>query len=291
MSKTNNRNIFLFASFIANTIFWGLLIGIGFGLLGSFIYLIILFPLMMGYAGSSVITRNITRTKIRSKKFILLNTIVFVVIEYFAYHYTGYMILTAQVALQEFSGLSLELFRAGKLLVDLATVAETGHSGFIGYLFFKAQLGVSIGKFYSTNRLHLGPALTWIYWFVELAAVGYITRNFGSQILDKPFCNNCNTWYGDKIHIGGIPSKKEKDLMGLLREKEFVSLGAMLEEDAEVPSNELYLQSCDTCDTQNAFLNITSVLFHNGKIATVDHWKSTLKPDEKKRLVSKIKYL
>lgn len=44
----------------------------------------------------------------------------------------------------------------GRAVVDYALKEETGHPGFVGYMLFRAQEGVSIGRLARNNHVNLG---------------------------------------------------------------------------------------------------------------------------------------
>jgi len=229
-------------------------------------------------------------TKTRNEYLVLLSSILTVIVLYVASHYMRYVALSAITALQAFGDFSDKSLEAGKIVVEYAIKQETGYSGFIGYMIFKAQQGISIGKIYSSYKLNLGPIITWIYWLIELGIIGFITINTSKQILKKPFCEFCNSWYTEKKHIGGVPLNRDVEILNLIKQKEFANAGAILEENAESPSLELYLQGCKSCDTNNSTLSIASIKFVNGKIVSKEISDVVLKPNEKKLLMQEIKF-
>ena len=284
------RKIFSDVGFLSLSVFGGLITGLAFGAIGSFIYLIFLFPIIMGFIGGYIITENVKYTKTRNTHFVLLSSVLTVIILYGAFHYMRYIGLSAITALQVFGDFSDKSLEAGKVVVEYAIEKETGYSGFIGYMLFKAQQGVSIGKIYSSNKLNLGPVVTWIYWLIEIGVIGFITINVGKQILKKPFCEFCNSWYTEKKHIGGVPAIKEIEILNLIKQKDFASVGARLEENADSPSVELYLQSCTSCDKSNSFLKITLVKFINGKLTFIELSEATLDHREKILLKERMRF-
>ncbi len=90
--------------------------------------------------------------------------------------YTRFLGLQVTTALQAFGDLSDKRLKAANVLVNYSLEKETGHSGFIGYILFKANKGVSIGRIFRSDALNLGPIFTWLYWLVELGVIAFITH-------------------------------------------------------------------------------------------------------------------
>lgn len=291
MKQYNARKVFSGIGFLFLSICGGIIAGLAFGVIGSFIYLIFVFPVIMGFIGGYVITESVKYTKTRNAYFVTVSSVLTVIVLYVAFHYMKYIVFGVITAFQAFGDFSDKSLEAGKIIAEYALKKETGHSGFIGYMLYKAQQGVSIGRIFRSSRLNLGPIFTWVYWLIEAGLIGFITITTGKQILKKPFCEHCNSWYTGKKHIGGVPINKETEILNSIKQKDFARVGAILEENAESPSLELYLQSCQSCDKNNSSLSITLVKFSNGRLVSKEVSETILKPAEKKLLMEGIKFL
>lgn len=291
-NKKENATIKLlrYAGFLLLSVFGGLITGLTFGVIGSFLYLIILFPIIMGITAGTIITENIKYTKVRNIYLTLLSSALTVLTLYISFHFMRYTVLSGITAFQVAGDFSDKSLQAGKAIVEYTIKQETGYSGFPGYILFKAQQGVSIGKIYSSNKLNLGPIFTWIYWLIEIGIIGFITINAGKRVLKKPFCEFCNSWYTEKKHIGGIPATQEAEILDHIKRKDFANVGAMLAKNADSPSLELYLQYCNTCDKSDSFLKITSAKFTGGKLTLNEMSEITLESENFDFLVEGIKY-
>lgn len=288
----NTRKIFSDIGFLFLSICGGILTGAIFGIIGSFIYLIIVFPVLMGVIGGNIITGNVKFTKTRSVFLVTLSSVLTVIALYITFHYMRYTGFWVSGALQAFGVFSKESFEAGKVVVNYVLKEETGYSGFIGYMLYKAQQGVSIGRLFRSNSLNLGPIFTWIYWLIEAGVIGFLTINNGKQILKKRFCGHCNSWYTEKEHIGGAPISKEMEILNSIKQKDFASVGAVLEENSESPNLEFYLQNCSkSCEKGDSFLSVTLVNFLKGRMISKDISEITMKPIEKKLFMQEMKFL
>jgi hypothetical protein len=292
MQQNNTRKLFSDIGFVFLSICGGILTGAIFGIIGSFIYLIILFPVIMGIIGGNIITGNVKYTKTRSAFLVTLASVLTVIALYATFHYMRYMGLWIAVTLQAFGDFSDKSLESGKVLLEYALKKETGYSGLIGYVLYKAQQGVSIGRLFRSNSLNLGPIFTWVYWLIEVGVIGFLTMNGSKQILKKRYCEHCNSWYTGNEHIGSVPFNKETEILNSIKQKDFASVGALLEKDTETPSFEFYLQNCSkSCEKGNSFLSVTLVNFLKGRLISKDISEITLKPIEKKLFIEKIKFL
>ena len=61
------------------------------------------------------------------------------------------------------------------------------------YMEFAATQGVSIGRI-GSSKSNLGYVGTWIYWFFEWAMVAFMTTMGLILFATAPFCSSCNTW-------------------------------------------------------------------------------------------------
>jgi hypothetical protein len=295
MIETANANriprLFSDIGLVLLSILGGITIGAGFGVLGYFIYLIVLFPLTMGFAGKYVLVENVKFLKASNRRIILFSSLLTAIALYGSFHYMRYFTLQIMTTLQAFGDFSDQSLEAGRVMVDYALKQETGHSGFFGYLLFKANQGASIGRVFSSNRLNLGPILTWVYWLVEFGVIAFITVKGVEQVMKRPFCEFCRSWYPEPGHVGGVPGNKETEVLDLIKHRDFASTGKMLEENPDVPSTDLYLQGCKSCDKSNAFLTVTNVNSVRGRLAFKEMMKTTLAPGENKRFKEEIRFL
>jgi len=292
LKQYNPHKNFSDIGFVLLSIGGGIFIGAAFGLVGSFIYLAIVFPVVMGIVGGIIITKNAKSLKTRNVFLVTLASVLTVIALYITFHYIRYTGFWVRGALQVFGDFSYKSIEAGKIVVNYALKKETGYSGFIGYMLYRAQQGVSIGRLFRSDGLNLGPIFTWVYWLAEFGLIGYLTISNGKQILEKRFCEHCNSWYSEKEHIGSAPFNKETEILNSIKLKDFASVGALLEKDTESPSFEFYLQKCSTaCEKGDTFLSVSLVNFLKGRLISKDISEITLKPIEKKLFTEKISFL
>ena len=294
MSPSSQRALAEFMATILLVALAGVLAGIIAAIFSQLIYMVLVFPLLMGFAGGRVITGGIQMGKIRKAPQMIFLALVAAITIYGTYHYGRYIALQIETSFTMFPGFSEATadkhLSAAKALVDYALKKETGLSGFAGYMLFKAKEGVSIGRWYQNDRLNLGPVLTWGYWLLEFGMIFYVTFLTGKNLINRAFCECCGNWYGSERHLGGTRMANKSALAGLIEQKDFIGLGNLLEPNAEVPSLELYWQGCEVCRKSHSQL----VMRHTfqgkkGGLYFTDASKTVLQPQESARLLHQLR--
>ena len=144
---------------------------------------------------------------------------------------------------------------------------------------------------HSSNKLNLGPILTWLYWAIELGIIAFITASIGRGIAKKEACEYCDTWYEEPEHIGGVSESKEDEVLGSIQHRDFGSIAKILEENPDMPSVELYLHHCRSCGKGSSSLLVSKANFINGKLVFSEVKKATLTQQEMKNLLEERVFL
>lgn len=272
-----------------------LVVGFVVGVFSHLIYIVFLIPLVMGINNGKMITDVIQRAKVRTVSGLVVLAVLSAVVMYGAFHYTRYLGFVVQASFEIFDGFS-EATDEGNLLVakafaDYALQEETGHSGFVGYMLYRASEGVSISRLTRSSGLNLGPALTWLYWLVEFGIILGLTIQKGRKLISASFCEYCGNWYGREKHLGGTASANESFLLDLIRQKDFSGLGKLIEKNAEVPSLELYFQGCQVCGKSPSQLVVRRASQSaKGTLQFSDASQTALQPAESSLLLSQFSF-
>jgi len=272
------------------------LVGIISSIFSHLIYIVFIFPLAMGFSGGNVITGAIQMAKIRKSSQVIFLSLLAAITIYGTYHYGRYVALQLQTSLELFPGLSQATedkhLSAAKAFVDYALEKETGYSGFVGYMLFKANQGVSIGRSYSSNRSNLGPILTWFYWLLEFGIILWVTISMGRKRINLPVCSFCGNRLDKEKHLGGTTSTNESFLLNLIRQKDFIELGKLMEENASLPSLEIYIRGCEVCHKSSSHLVVRRAFQgRRGGLQFTDASKTVLQPQESVLLLSQLKLI
>jgi len=288
------KALILFAGAILISILGGSLAGVTTAAVSSIFYIAVIFPVVMGFVGGYIATTAIHLATIRKTAQLTLVALLVVISMYGTYHYGRYVAFQMQMSLKIYSGLTdatnEKNFDVAKAFANYALEEETGHSGFLGYMLFKAKEGLSIGRFYSSNRINLGPILTWAYWVLEFGIILWLTLSIGKKETLIPVCDACGSRYGKEKHLGGVIGQKESLLLNLIKQKDFTEFGNIIEENADLPSVELYAQHCEKCQKGMSHLFVRRA-FHNtsGRLQFADVFQTTLQPTEKTILSEQLK--
>src|SRR5215207_7911882 len=249
-------------------IVWGVMTGFIVGVVSHLIYIVFLFPLGMGINSGNMIADAIQRAKIRKTSQLIFLAVLSAVTIYGTFHYCRYLGFQVLTSLEIFPGLSdateSENLQVARAFVDYALKEETGHSGFVGYMLYRASEGVSIGRAYRSTSLNLGSILTWFYWLAEFLIILGVTIRMGNTSLRKPVCESCGNWLGREKHLGGTTAGNESVLLHLVKQKDFIELGRLMEKNAELPSLEVYFQGCAVCGQSRSDLVVRHA-FQNAK--------------------------
>ena len=238
----------------------GLAIGGLTHLISLLVYLILVFPLGMGFAGGKVMVAAIRKGKVRNPAIATLFGILTGLLMYGSLHGAGYWQfkqLASEQITKELEGVS---DNQSNNIIDTFLQEKTGSKGFLGYLKHNAQQGVSIGRLESTGT-NLGETGTWIYWLIELAIIDITIAAIAYSTAKNPFCENGDQWYKHPEHIGIVNPQCSENFLNLLQNDRFGEAGKLLDPLQGIhPANlEVYLQRCPCCKFSDPILTVSSI--------------------------------
>jgi hypothetical protein len=263
----------------------GWLVGIAVAVVGSFFYLVIVFPIGMGFAGGKIASAATEVSRLRRTWQLVLLSALTAVMIYGAFHYGRYVFFQVQAWLELSSSAAAQSagqvnLRVAKAFVDYALQEETGHAGFPGYMLYRAKSGLSVGKFYSQNRLNLTSVFAWLYWVLEFGAILWITNSMAKSVLRLPRCEACGKRLGRERHLGGTLPANEPLLLDLLKRHDVTELGKLIVREAGLPSVELYMQNCEACAKSTSFITVRRARLGSRGVVLSDISRATLPPQE-----------
>lgn len=234
----------------------GILIGAVTSLVSNYIYLIILFPILMGLGLSLVMKPIVVSQKIRSPLFIILAGLFATLVTYGSLHFVDYLQFRNALAKEIQQQVVADYGEPApkeevSAYIDYLLVQETGMPGLIGFIMVEAKEGVSISRFgfgSSDSGINLG-AFTWLYWLVEMGFIFWTGIESSYKKSKDLFCEHCDAWVADGNHIGGVQQDSINLLMDRIQQRDFAGMLAMLRKDTVLPSFEFYTRTCNTCNT------------------------------------------
>ncbi len=289
------RTVLEFIAVTVLAVLAGLIIGMVTSLVSNLIYIVFVFPLVVAFAGGAVIKDAVRMAKIRTMNQVIFLSLLMAITIYGTYHYGRYVALQVRTSLEIIPNLSEatedQNLQAAKVVVDYALEEATGYPGFTGYMLFRAQEGVSIGRFYRADRLNLAPILTWLYWILELGIIASVMILMGRKQAGKAFCPACGSWYGGEKHLGGTARANEPLLLDLIRQKDFNQLGSLLEKNAELPSLEIYFQGCEVCHGSDSRLVVRRAFQgSSGGLQFAEAAQTVLPPNDSVPLLNQLRF-
>lgn len=240
----------------------GIVIGGLISLIGNFIYLILIFPIIMGVASGAVINSVVTSQKIRSPFVVIVAGLFATLVIYGSMHFADYLQFRNAMAKEVQSQVIAEYGEEApkediQTFINYILVQETGLPGFIGYILLSAREGVSISSVgvgsSNDSGINLG-AFTWLYWLVEMGIIAWASIDPAYKKTRDLFCEHCDTWVAQGDHIGGIRPESIDQGIELIKRRDFIGLVKMLRNDTVLPSFEFYIRTCKTCNTFPLYL-------------------------------------
>jgi hypothetical protein len=241
-------------------------------LISQLFYLIILFPLGMGFAGVLLMSIAISSGKVRNPWVAGLFGLLTGFSIYGAMNYADY------AKFQD--GMRSEIRQNTELKNDNPDVvineilrSETNSDGFWGFIKYHAKQGVSIGRI-GRGGGNIGEIGTWIYWSIELLVIQFIIVAVSSSLAANPFCESSNEWYKDEEKIGTIPADAASNFLELFNGSRFAEAGASMEEIPEIPTADSLVVSKQVSPKDphaDVFLKVSKITFdEKGNIQTTE---------------------
>jgi len=240
------------------TLLAGIVIGGLTSIISNFIYLILIFPVIMGLATGYVVKSVVVSERIRSPFFVIVAGLFAALVVYGSMHFFDYLQfrnalgkeIQAQVIAEYGEAAPKENVQA---FIDYVLVEETGLPGLVGFILLEAREGVSIssvgpGSMSNDSGINLG-AFTWLYWLVEISIIGWASIDPAYKTTRELFCEHCNEWVAQGDHIGGIQPGTVNQAVELIKGRNYVGLAGILRHDTVLPSIEFYTRTCKTCNT------------------------------------------
>ena len=215
----------------------GAAIGWGVSLLSNLVYLILIFPLLMGVIGGTILSAAVRTGKVRSPAAAIGAAVLMTLVMYGSMWASDYVqFRTIALADLQTSTPGLDPAQADAR-IDSVLKYQTGQDGFVGYVLYEDQQGVSLGRVGSDqNQFNLGPVFSWAYWAVEVLIILWGVVRFGKKQADQPFCELCGQWYEKPLQLGSLGASRTKEVISLVENGQFVKLGEELQANPALPN-------------------------------------------------------
>ena len=181
----------------------------------------------------------------------------------------------------------------GIFLGFLMAVVIYGAYHFSDYLVFRGGLIFEMNNqiVAERGRSELEPFFTWAFWLLELAIIGWLTVGVGRKAAGRPFCEECDRWYGQEQYLGGVNQGHAAILTLLFEQGKFDLAGRMLEMGTENPSLEVYAQRCETCTSGDTRLTLKRTSRDKmGKLKFKPSTKLSVRPTEAASMLRELRF-
>ncbi len=227
-------------------------IGVVAALVGGFVFLVVLFPILMGLAGGWLLAWAVRRGKVHQVWPAALAAVVMGVLIYCIYNAGDYLrfrrdiheAITMEYGPQDQADIDL--------FIELVLEQETGQGGYPGYLLLNAQDGVTLTRTYSANGIVLRGFWYWVLFAVELGLVVFCIAEAAMKQARRPFCAACDRWYDREETLGFLPGEREEAFLTLVDEQNYHGLSENLADEAALPRLAVISQTCSECQTAPA---------------------------------------
>jgi hypothetical protein len=229
-------------------------------LISSLFYLVIVFPVFMGCTGGIVMILAIRQGKVRNPAIATLFAVLSGMIMYGSLHGAGYWQFKQLAAEEITKEQEVASGNQSNKIIDTFLEVETGSKGFLGYLKYEAQQGVSIGR-PGRTQTNLGETGTWIYWLIELAIIDITIGAIAYLSAKQPFCENGDRWYQSWEHIGSVNPQCSENFLDLLQNDLFGQAGKLIDplQGVHAANLEVYLQRCPCCKFGDPVLTVNAI--------------------------------
>jgi hypothetical protein len=259
--------VFLIVAAIAG----GVAIGLITYFVSTLIYLIVLFPIIMGLLAGSIISGAVILGKVRNPMIAMLFGVLIAVVLYGTYRYAEYEFGFRDDAREEFlqvlrdtadsNGIVatdeelealLDEVVQGEAVGDYLLREETGSTGIVGFVKLSAQEGVTITSTRSTSPnetgLTLKDTVAYIYWLVEFAVIAGIAMSMARSRATTPFSEETREWYGKGEYLGTVPPQAVQPLIELLQQGNYGQAAQHINRGGNrpVPRTDVMVQRCSS---------------------------------------------
>ncbi len=252
----------------------GAAIGVLVALLSNLIYLIILFPVGMGWLGGKLVAGAVRAGKIRNPG-VAIGAGILIAIVIIAAMWTIEFIQFRNAQAATILKANPQAAQAEiDLQIDSQLTQATGQGGFFGFALLEDQKGVAVGQLPGSDNalFNLGPTLSWVYWALEVLLTAWFAVMVGRKQAYLPFCESCGRWHGKERLLGTLGAKRSKEALELIENAQFLKLGEELQTNPSLPNVGVFLAQCGPgCEEGDAYLAVRSqVRGSGGKAAAKD---------------------
>lgn len=237
----------------------GAAIGGATAFIGKFIYLIVLFPIGMGFATGAVMGLAVKKGKVRNPVTALGFGILGGLATYGALVYGQYINFQQETEKIMQTEYGVTDKRQISEQVNVFLQQETGSSGIVGFVKMSAQEGITISR--RGTSFKIKDNFAYLLWLVELGIVGFLAASMPFKSANEPYNEEAQEWYGKKQRIGSTTQESKDELIRLLNMDDMAGAAALLSSNSDLPTPriDVYSQSSDNAPLSDSVITVSYV--------------------------------
>lgn len=271
-------------------------------------YLIVLFPIGMGFAVGGMISAAVRLSRVPNPLMAGSSGILIGLMSYGAMHYSCYIELRwgardfVAAKMAEELGLDAQAIASFDMRIvdeyfDVTMETDTGSTGFWGFMKRTASVGMQPRSMYlapsgSSDGRMLGKSAAWALRFFELTIIIGIAFFFAIASARRPFCARCRLWYSGERHIGSVQEDCAERFLGLMIAGEFAKAGELVEDEyLPAPSVGVSVQECPSTATCERIVAVrVSSCDSENRVETKQVLEGMISEDQHANLVAAIRH-
>jgi len=237
-------------------------IGVVAYIISIYLWLIILFPLAVGFLGGALVKWQIKGAKLGNAAIAALIGLFAGMLIYSTFFASGYVHFRLEAEKQlaadaEYFGVS-----PSDLLDDLL-IYETGSGGFLGFLKIVEREGIEISQVTDPSDRGLAVTGVWVYvyYLIEAGLIAGVSTGFALDAGRQPYCPQCRDWIEKKINMGHVSTQQGPEFRSALRLGNISTIKEYIQEELfpHPPYLDVVLMRCETSPSCDGVLTIRQI--------------------------------
>lgn len=269
-----------------------IIVGIGGGILlflsSKITYLIFLSPLIAALVVGAIMGQALKIGKVRDGLAAAIMAGVMGVLAYGTYRYAEYLDFVQvfhDETVADYGELTVEEHAELDVFINEMLVADTGQSGFIGFVLMQGQQGMTV----ESTRVGRSPTtwskeMTLLYWGAEILGFLLIPAGMALGTTSEPFCEDTGNWMEFK-KIGTVAGNYSGEFLNLLNQGAFLDAARVMRHNNGSGNGSLTIRvgRCHS-ESPEAMIRIKQQNGRNEK----EILKQTITPEQYNDLISKV---
>lgn len=227
---------------IAGSVITGLALGALAYVISNLFYLVVIFPLLVGFAGAILYQRLAFFSKVRHTWLVALIGFATGTLIAAAFYTTPYLKARHDYVAAFQAEYGTDALTASEAF-DTVLTYETGSSGFWGFMKFRAAEGDQYTNYLVINSLPvsefsftLQSTWAWLYWMLEVILFALPLTWIGVEVGKAEFNLSANDWYAPlPRQIGSAALEDKERLLTRLHASELLAVSELLQPEGEIP--------------------------------------------------------